>query len=1351
MNSKLVKNLKIIQNLVVRRNNRLGNKIGFNIPRIVIIFLITGLFAPMISPIDEIGVASAASFEGDYRVDDTGTGKTIQWVPTIARNATGEILVAWYDNRDGNNQGVYFAKSSDRGKTFGKNVVVNDSATYTHIVRIHNKYMAVDNTGGTYHNNIYVVWEDLRNDIASRVNYDVYFTRSTDGGNSFGTNLKLVDDTINAPQIRPAMTVDNSGNIYAVWTDLRDTKSVTDLNIYFTKSTNGGAGFSANKRVDDGPGTAIAECPAITVNETGVIYVAWHDTRNGNVDIYCTKSENGGTTFSTSKRVTDTSFSTTGRLSYPSIISRGSNVYIVWCDNQSGNWDIRMAYSSDGGLNWSSPVKVNDDSGTAEQYYPDIAIDDNNTLYVVWNDERNGNHDIYSANSTNGGSSFGTNTRVDHDTGSAVQRYASAVGEPGGGITVVWEDWRNDTDGKYIKSGGTDSANNANVYCAFGGAPNFKSQSASGKPPTPENLKVNLVVSGSALDITWDKVNIQNLANYTIYWSMDGNTYGKLVNVSADSAVLRYIHTDLVNGLTYYYKISVSDNNGNESNLSLAVANIPDIDTDMDGVGNENDWDDDGDGIADFQDDFPLDVSRTKDTDRDGLDDDLDDIDDDNDGYTDLAELILGTDPLNPGFKPADFDSDLIPDAFDDDIDNDGVNNTNDDLDYNPYEHSDFDNDNIGDNSDEDDDNDGVIDSQDAFPLNASSWRDTDGDGIGDNYDDDIDGDGVNNDEDAFEYNKNEWRDTDGDGIGDHLDIDIDGDNVINTEDSFPYDSTEWFDTDGDHIGNNADTDDDSDGFLDGSDAFPLNPREWLDTDGDGTGNNADRDDDNDGYPDVVEEICGTNTTDAKSYPADSDLDGTADNIDSDDDNDGIPDDRDAFPKDPAEWLDSDGDGLGDNIETDDDSDGIPDTEDLFPKDSTEWEDTDGDGVGNNLDMDDDNDGVPDDNDAFPRDPSEWEDTDGDGIGDNAETDDDHDGYIDEKDRFPKDRTEWNDFDGDGLGDNFDPDDDNDGVPDDNDAFPKDPTEWYDNDGDSLGDNIDTDDDNDGVDDISDEFMYNPEESNDFDGDEIGDNADPDDDNDGISDDNDAFPLNPEEWFDSDYDGKGNNEDTDDDNDGVLDINDKFPLNPGESGDNDNDDIGDNSDQDDDNDGVIDVHDDFPLDSSRSKQPAGANELWLPMMITLIILIIIIFLLLTTFTKLFKRVKRISPAPDDEKPGKVSGQVDPTISIPPELPLPAPELPKPTSTESSALVPSTEPSQSTQLAQPIQPPQQIPPQPPQPTQPTQPPQSTEPSPPVATPVSSEESAGAEPQVSQSGLLPPTQTQPSSDQIQKKEQ
>lgn len=159
-----------------------------------------------------------------------------------------------------------------------------------------------------------------------------------------------------------------------------------------------------------------------------------------------------------------------------------------------------------------------------------------------------------------------------------------------------------------------------------------------------------------------------------------------------------------------------------------------------------------------------------------------------------------------------DSDRDGIPNAQDEDLDGDGVNNEDDLYPEDPNEWQDSDGDDIGDNADPDDDNDGVLDEADDFPTEPEYAYDQDGDGTADQEDEDLDGDGVPNKEeikngtnamvadtdgdgvndgsDHFPTDPNEWNDQDGDGIGDKSDDDIDGDGLLNEEDPTPRDSS---------------------------------------------------------------------------------------------------------------------------------------------------------------------------------------------------------------------------------------------------------------------------------------------------------------------------------------------------------------------------------------------------------------------------------------------------------------------------------------------------------------------------------------------------------------------------------
>ncbi len=207
-------------------------------------------------------------------------------------------------------------------------------------------------------------------------------------------------------------------------------------------------------------------------------------------------------------------------------------------------------------------------------------------------------------------------------------------------------------------------------------------------------------------------------------------------------------------------------------------------DTDGDGTGNNADTDDDGDGVADDDDEYPLD------TDNDGTGNALDE-DDDGDGTADAQDHF----PLDSA-ESVDTDGDGTGNNTDTDDDGDGVADSRDALPLDPDETADADGDGTGDNSD-------------AFPNDAAETTDNDGDGTGDNADTDDDNDGVLDTADAFPNDSAESADNDGDGVGDNAD-------------AFPNDAAETADTDGDGTGDNADTDDDGDAHTDGADAFPL-------------------------------------------------------------------------------------------------------------------------------------------------------------------------------------------------------------------------------------------------------------------------------------------------------------------------------------------------------------------------------------------------------------------------------------------------------------------------------------------------------------------------------------------------
>jgi hypothetical protein len=93
------------------------------------------------------------------------------------------------------------------------------------------------------------------------------------------------------------------------------------------------------------------------------------------------------------------------------------NVYVVWQSScPRGNGDVLMIRSADGGDTWSDPLVINDDDGTALQFYPTISVDDLGRVNVFFYDRREnpGTNatDLYFAQSTDGGLTFNANIKV---------------------------------------------------------------------------------------------------------------------------------------------------------------------------------------------------------------------------------------------------------------------------------------------------------------------------------------------------------------------------------------------------------------------------------------------------------------------------------------------------------------------------------------------------------------------------------------------------------------------------------------------------------------------------------------------------------------------------------------------------------------------------------------------------------------------------------------------------------------------------------------------------------------------------------------------------------------------------
>ena len=78
--------------------------------------------------------------------------------------------------------------------------------------------------------------------------------------------------------------------------------------------------------------------------------------------------------------------------------------------------DVYFVNSNDKGNSWSRRKIINDDQGSAFQFFPEITIDPNGHPHAMWGDFRddpkNVSYHIYYATSDNSGKTWGINSRV---------------------------------------------------------------------------------------------------------------------------------------------------------------------------------------------------------------------------------------------------------------------------------------------------------------------------------------------------------------------------------------------------------------------------------------------------------------------------------------------------------------------------------------------------------------------------------------------------------------------------------------------------------------------------------------------------------------------------------------------------------------------------------------------------------------------------------------------------------------------------------------------------------------------------------------------------------------------------
>ncbi len=349
--------------------------------------------------------------------DDRG----LKWQgePDLCLLDNGNFVLAWEDRRDCNSD-VYLQIYDAVGNRVGENIKANDDET-----RTDQRNVALCPLG---EGRFLVVWDDWRNDPG-----DIYGQIFSEDGLRIGANFRVNEGSW--LQYHPSCAADSEGNFVVSWQDGRG----TSWDIYARRFDRNGNPLGSDFLVNDDNTTSFQGDPEVAVRADGSFIIVWSDERQGNSDVYGQRYSANGVPIGGNFLVNEV---ISGNQSAPGIaIDPSGKFFVSYTDDREGSPDIYLVQFDQMG-NRIGTIKVNDDSGNNSQGMSSLTIVGDGNIWVVWEDCREGNQDVY-GQQLRDTIRVGRNFKVNDDTLSSHQR-CSFIGVDGRGeFLVAWEDERN--------------------------------------------------------------------------------------------------------------------------------------------------------------------------------------------------------------------------------------------------------------------------------------------------------------------------------------------------------------------------------------------------------------------------------------------------------------------------------------------------------------------------------------------------------------------------------------------------------------------------------------------------------------------------------------------------------------------------------------------------------------------------------------------------------------------------------------------------------------------------------------------------------------------------------------------
>jgi BNR repeat-like domain len=255
----------------------------------------------------------------------------------------------------------------------------------------------------------------------------------------------------------PVVALADDGAVLVAW----ELHGQGEPDIAFNRREPGPGGTWADVpvRLDtDDWGAARSLEPRLAVGSPGRVWALWQDNRSGTDDLRLRGSTDGGRTWEAADRRVGGGVPGALR-SLPSFAAAsGDRLYVVWEDLRAGARDVWMVRSDDGGATWRTERRVDSDApGAGASYRPQLAAWDDGTLLVAWWDERDGRADVFVRRSRDGGDTWdGPEVRLDPGKPGSANSHEVVMARAGDTVSLAWEDAAPGLDGNIVSRTSTD-------------------------------------------------------------------------------------------------------------------------------------------------------------------------------------------------------------------------------------------------------------------------------------------------------------------------------------------------------------------------------------------------------------------------------------------------------------------------------------------------------------------------------------------------------------------------------------------------------------------------------------------------------------------------------------------------------------------------------------------------------------------------------------------------------------------------------------------------------------------------------------------------------------------------------